>query len=580
MFADMKITRTIISLTVIFFSLHSIAQLQIPVGHFSSPLGIDLLVTGAFGEIRSNHFHSGVDFSVLKKEGLPVYSVADGWVSRIKISPVGFGKALYIDHPGGFTSVYGHLSGYNKAIFNYSRDRQYKEKSFEIDIFPASDNDTLWVRRGEIIGYAGNSGTSYGAHLHFEMRNTFTQRIINPLLFGYAYRDNHSPYIERLSIYPGDDASFFNGSNQAAYLSVVRMPSDEYRIKDRDTLEVWGRFSFGLQAFDYFYSKEDRNGWYSMTMTCDGKTFFTMQVDSFSFAETRYINASIDYADNYRKASRIMCSGKLPGNELSLHQTMDGDGTVHADEGKIKEIVIVVGDLSGKKTLLRLWLKGVKPDRTVTAAMIPDADTTFMVSYRHPYSFETPEILVQIPEGSLYQDTRISYSRHPRTANSFSHLYKIHFPEVPLHKKIRVSVGAGLLPERLQSKALLARKDEKGKIQSAGGAFKDGFVTTETNVFGKYFIVADTIPPSVKLIHDNTNKRKNIRFRVSDNLSGITKYYGEVNGNWALVEWDPKNRLMIYWFDELLKPGKNVVKLFVEDAKGNKASSTTHYLMK
>jgi murein DD-endopeptidase MepM/ murein hydrolase activator NlpD len=160
-------------------------QRSLPLDYFRSPLDIPLSVTGSFGEIRPNHFHSGADFKVQGKEGLPVFAVADGWVSRIKISPVGFGNALYIDHPNGFTSVYGHLFGYNDTISTYAHKMQYVRKSFEVDLFPITNHDTLWIKKGDLIGFAGNSGSSFGAHLHFELRNTASERIINPLLFGF-----------------------------------------------------------------------------------------------------------------------------------------------------------------------------------------------------------------------------------------------------------------------------------------------------------------------------------------------------------------------------------------------------------
>jgi murein DD-endopeptidase MepM/ murein hydrolase activator NlpD len=168
------------------------AQIDIPKDYFGSPLHIGLMISGSYSEVRPNHFHSGIDLKVQQKEGMPVYAVADGVISRIKVSPVGFGNALYIDHPNGFTSVYGHLQGYNDTIASYLRTYQYKQSSFEVDLFPKNKKDLIAVKKGELIGYAGNSGSSGGAHLHFEIRNTKTEHTINPLLFGFDIADNLS----------------------------------------------------------------------------------------------------------------------------------------------------------------------------------------------------------------------------------------------------------------------------------------------------------------------------------------------------------------------------------------------------
>jgi murein DD-endopeptidase MepM/ murein hydrolase activator NlpD len=261
------------------------AQIIIPVGYFSSPLGINLTETGSFAEVRANHFHSGIDFSIQQKEGLPVFAVADGVISRIKVSPVGFGNALYIDHPNGFTSVYAHMKGYNDTISEYLHANQYKKKSFEVDLFPENMKDFIYVKKGDVIGYAGNSGSSGGAHLHFELRDTKTEKIINPLLFGFNITDKIPPYIDFIKIYPEDKANFFaSANNEAVRYDVKKMAGGECRLSPKDTIEAWGNFSVGVQAFDFNQNRSDRNGFYSLNMFADNVSFYSMTCDSFSFA--------------------------------------------------------------------------------------------------------------------------------------------------------------------------------------------------------------------------------------------------------------------------------------------------------
>ncbi|NVO20294.1 MAG: M23 family metallopeptidase [Bacteroidetes bacterium] len=551
------------------------AQKLIPTNYFSSPLGIDLSVTGAFGEIRPNHLHSGADFQVQKKEGLPVYAVADGFVSRIKISPVGFGNALYIDHPNGFTSVYGHLYNYNDSIASYARIKQYEKKSFEVDLFPAHDHDTIWVRQGEPIAFAGNSGSSFGAHLHFELRNTETERIINPLLFGLKTKDNYSPYIDFITVYPESAESFADGSNKPLKFNVSKVLGGEYRLKGNDTIDVFGEFGIGVQAFDYLYNDSDRNGWYSLKMLLDKAPFFSMQLDSFAFSETRFINASLDYSDSYWNGTRIVQSVKLPGDELSLHNSGSGNGKISIKDDHYHELVVIVGDLSGKQAVLRCTLHGRKP---VSKVEVPDPespDTVVVFSYLKDNNFNTSDLALQFPKGTLFDDLGFQYSRMPIRKGYYSARHCLHVPYVPLKGKMLVSIKADKLPPRLRSMALLARIDQQGHLSTAGGSYSDGYVKAETNLFDSYAIVVDSVPPKIKPIRDRNKHHRNIKFNVSDNLSGIDKYYAEINHKWALVEWDPKNDLMVYNYDQLVRKGKNTFKLTLIDKKGNKSSYST-----
>ncbi len=568
--------------TAFCFSVSAVlfGQNPIPTDYFSSPLAIDLLVTGSFGEIRPNHFHSGTDFNVQKKIGLPVHAAADGWVSRIKISPFGFGNALYIDHPNGFTTVYGHMNGYNDVVAAFAHKKQYLLKSFDVDLFPANDGDTLWVKKGEVIGYAGNSGGSFGAHLHFEIRDTKTERIINPLLFGIKCRDNYPPYVDFIKIYPVGGQSYVGNSNEAKKFCVKKDPEGEYHLLLPDTLRVWGSLGFGIQAFDYLYSRTDRDGWYNVKMYVDKVPLFSMQVDSFAFDESRFVNASMDYTDNYLTGSRIIQSRKLPGNEMSLHHTGTNRGVATFTDGKLHEVVMSVGDFSGKQCVLRFNVLSSPPVNRVETPAPVFADTLLLFPNDKSNNFITPEISLQIPEGSLYDSIWFMYSKDPKLKGTFSNLHSLHQPEVPLQKRIKVSINADALPVKYQSKALIARIEPNGRMSSADGGYDNGFVTTETNLFGTYTIVVDSVPPVIRQVADKSRFKKSIRFIVGDNLSGIAKYHAEMNGEWALVSWDPKNRLMTYTYDEMLKQGVNSLKIVLEDQKGNQSSYSTKIVRK
>jgi len=575
MFARMK-SNFLVFLFLFFFCYSGLdAQIAIPKDYFAPPLGIKLSVTGTFGEVRPDHFHSGVDFSVMKKEGMPVYAVADGWVSRIKISPVGFGNALYLDHPNGFTSVYGHLSGYIDTVRAYAHQKQYLQKSFEVDLFPAHDHDTIYVKKGDVIGYAGNSGGSFGAHLHFELRNTVTERIINPLLFGLTCADLYPPYISFAKIYPVDELSVVSGSSDPLRLNIRKADDTSYQLTGGDTLNAWGNFAIGVEAFDFLYSNEDRNGWYSLSMYFDNAPFFSMQIDSFAFSESKCVNGSLDYAANYWDGRRIIRSVRLPGNTLDMHHAGEPGGIISCTDGKVHEVVVIVADVSGRKTNLRFWLKSRRPGQLV---IVPDpivADTATFFRYDQANDFNTPEIHVNLPAGSLFENTWFTYSRYPRTTRFYSARHQLNQPDVPLNMRMKVSIRADQLPVKLQPKALLARIDVNGRVHPAGGGYSNGYVTGEVNRFDTYAITVDVTPPVIRAIRDRSRHKKCIRFKVSDNFSGIEDYHAEVNGEWALVEWDPKNRMMVYWYDERMKHGKNSFRLTLTDAKGNRAVYST-----
>lgn len=568
----MKIARIYFVFALILFTLGEVkAQIVIPKNYFASPLNISLAVNGSFGEVRPNHFHSGMDFPVQQKEGLPVFAVADGFVSRVKVSPVGFGKALYIDHPNGFTSVYAHLKTYNNTINTYVYDNQYKTKSFDVDLFPANNKQFLYVKKGDVIGYAGNSGSSGGPHLHFEMRNTKTESTINPNLFDFKIIDNFPPYFDFIKIYPETDQSFIGSSNAATRFNVKKTSPGKYALVNKDTLSLWGDFSIGAQAFDYHHNQSNRNGYYSLKMLNDNVEFFSMVCDSFAFNETRYVNALLDYADNYNNGSRIVKSKKLPGNKLSLFKTNNTNGILHFVDNTPHQIMIEVGDLAGNISTLKFWVVAARPQGYVQVPVIQVLDSSVYFRYDKSNSFENNEISIEIPPFSLYENIDFQYSKSAIGKNIYSSVHKIHIPEVPLQNKIKVSIKATRLPERLRSKALLVRIDREGKRTSAGGAYANGYVTTTTNSFDSYAIVVDTVAPTIVNI-SGAKPTKSLRFTVSDNFSGIETYRGELNGEWALVEWDPKNRLMQYVFDSKVKQGKNDFVLFLADAKGNKSS--------
>lgn len=549
--------------------------------NFASPLKIKLDVTGAFAEIRANHFHSGADFKTQKKEGLPILAVADGFISRIKVSPVGFGNALYIDHPNGLTSVYGHLLKYNVGLAAYVNKQQYDKQSFAVDLFPAHERDTLWVKKGDVIGFSGNSGTSFGAHLHFEIRTTSTERILNPFLAGLTDNDLFYPYFDLLKVYPMDENSSIGSSGEPLRFSVKNTGTGLYQLPANDTLFLWGQFAFGVQAFDYTYSHEDRNGFYGIRMTMDNNLFFNMQCDSFAFDESRSINACIDYQAYKRNGQRILWSKKLPGNKMSFFNTGNGDGTVMLTDGVLHKLLIEVYDYKGNTSKLEVPVMSRKPEKLVSVSGFTDADTSFHISWNKDTSLKYKELRLNFPSGALYDDLELTINKNAPVSGLYSARYVVQNSETPLQKRMTVSIDASRVPLALADKALIVRiNPTNSRRSSEGGTCKAGWISTESNEFGTFAIAVDTIKPAIKHIPQKAATAKSVKFTVTDNLAGIADYCGELNGRWVLVEWDPKNRLMVYRYDKNLQPGKNAFKLVVRDAVGNMATYSTSIMKK
>jgi hypothetical protein len=265
---------------------------------------------------------------------------------------------------------------------------------------------------------------------------------------------------------------------------------------------------------------------------------------------------------------------------MSLYNPIRNNGFIEFRDDGVHEIVMAVSDLSGSVSVVRFMVRSKKPDRLMEASDIIDADTVVLFPYNKENIFVNKEISVAMPHGSLYDTIWFQYKELPKRRVTFSDIHRLHLPEIPVHNKFSISINASSLPAYLRPKAMIARFDREGDLSPAGGYYENGFVTTETNLFDGFAIVVDSIPPTIKLIKDRHKHKTALKFKVSDNLSGIEKYYGEINGKWALVSWDPKNKLMEYNYDERLKKGKNLFSLYVSDAKGNKSVFRTSVLKK
>ena len=552
-----------------------------PKDYFRSPLAIPLMMAGNFAEMRSDHFHSGLDLKTENREGLPVYAAADGWVSRIKVSPYGYGNVVYLAHPNGYTTVYAHLSQFSDTLADYVRSLQYASSSFEVDKYLPEGR--FRVKSGEVIARSGNTGSSGGPHLHFEIRNSGSQMPINPLLFGLEVHDTLPPKIFRIKVYPQEATDFVEIQRTGTKSPIIAtretpivldaVSVDEsgrsYRLVDVDRITASGRLGFGIQVHDYHDGSTNRLGAYVIKLMEGSSLLFESELTKFTFGQTRYINAHIDYAEHRRNRRWIQRSHKLPGNALSVYSGMN-DGFLTVSPDSSYQLNYVVSDAAGNTTSLKYNITGTNGQIPSAASARKDS---YHISREKPRTIEGEGMRVFFPANTFYSDLDFEYSVAPGLDDSYSPVYTIHDDTVPLHRSMTLSVDASALPEALRPQALLARVNDDERLSSAGGSYRDGFVVAKPRTFGKYTIAVDTTAPSVepwRFPKDGVfTGGSRIRIKIQDNLSGIRSYAGFVDDEWVLFAYDAKRSELSHTLDGTIEPGLHKMLVRVEDGKGN-----------
>ena len=555
-----------------------------PDNYFRSPLGIPLYLAGGFAEMRSNHFHGGLDIKTQGKTGYRVYGAADGWVSRISISPSGYGNALYVSHPNGYMTVYGHLDSFRSDIKEFMKTLQYEKKSFAVEYFPSKNE--FPVVQGEEIALSGNSGGSSGPHLHFEIRDERTGFPVNPLQWGFDIKDQTVPRIFRVKVYALDDNSLVRlhdkksggwvtvKGGDSATIDVTREGSTNV-FSRIDKIEAAGDIAFSVQSHDYHEGSTNRLGLYTIQLTNNGKPLFKSSMDQFSFDQTRYINAHVDYAE-FRKTGRwFQRSHVLPGNKLPLYQTVNrGVLTVRNQEKHSMQYEVT--DAYGNNASLQFSVTGIEPQSTIVSASSRTLPY-FDLSPEESFSFRAEGFALNLPAGAVYDVDHFSYKSEASTAqNVYSDIHVVHKSNVPMHSWAPMEIVPTRLPAELQDKAGIVRVSSNGSIAWMGGAYERGVVKTNIRGFDRFAVGVDTEKPTIRSLNMKANQNmthsSQIRLRIADGLSGIASYSGRIDGKWVLFEYDSKNALIYYTFDGGIASGAHILDVEVVDQKNNKAT--------
>ncbi len=546
----------------------------LPTDYFDPPLATELVLAGNFAEMRSNHFHAGLDFKTRGREGLPVFSAAEGWISRVKVSPFGYGNALYVQHPNGYTTVYAHLQRFEEPVASYVRELQYKRERFDIDVYPREGE--FPVERRQQIALSGNSGGSYAPHLHFEIRETASQTPVNPLLFDFDVDDSLPPRIFRIKVYPEDGGSYVRvgGSVNEADFATAGDPlvldvssgkgAPQYQLVTDAKLSGHGAVSFGIQTNDYHDGSNNRLGAYRITLEANGTPLFVSTMDRVRFDQTRYINAHVDYAEYKQNRRWIQRSHTLPGNRLPLYEVVEaGRLRLHADS--TYHMRYSVEDASGNTSVLEFELHGEPKSQWLSDN---EQAPPVVIPRREPFVFARNQLRVKFDANTFYDDQPFSYEMLPAVDGALSPVHRVHEDIAPLHKRMTLSIRARSVPPALLDKTLLGTHTNDGDVVSAGGGYRNGFVAGRLRSFGDYFIVADTVAPEIELLEARHDR---LRLKVRDDLSGVAGFNARIDGNWVLLEYDAKNSLLVHNSPDTLSGELEVV---VEDNKGNTASLT------
>ena len=559
---------------ILIYLLCSISELQAQkisaTDSFTGPLKFPFSFAGNFGELRPSHLHSGLDFRTGGQTGIPVHAVKDGYISRIGISTTGYGNALYMSHPDGTTSVYGHLERFSPKLQEYVKEKQYSKESFQLDITLSPGE--FRFKKDEIIAWSGNSGGSAGPHLHFEIRNTESERAYNPIFYIPGMKDNSAPKIKAIVVYPLSDNSSIGLDRNKKRFETIPIPGGS-RLKSNVPIELFGKIGFGVQAEDDYNGAGYKWGIYSAALFCDAKEVFGFKMDNFSFDETRYANSLADY-EEYLKGHRwIQRLYKQPGNRLDIYDQNDKNGILNLDDGKNHEFEIVVCDAFKNKTSIKF--KTIAKKISFNPKIKPNGK---QFVFDQPNEFENDQIKVEIPKGALYDNLDFILKSTPCPKGCYSELHQVHSKYIPLQKNYTLSIKCKGLPADLRDKALIVSVDPvSGQKSAIGGEYSGGWVTVKTNLFGSFAVAVDKIPPVIIPLNIKDKKTLldplKLTFKIADDLSGIKNYRGEIDGKWVLFEYDVKSKLLSYTFDkDRMTFGKShLIRLMVYDNKGNEA---------
>ena len=553
--------RIFLLLSCILLNKFSTAQLfhpkNYPQHYFQWPVGARIGLVANFGELRPNHYHMGLDIRTDQRVNVPVYAAADGYIAKVKIEPFGFGRCIYINHPNGFTTLYAHLNNFNPALEKYITDQQYLLKKWEVFLdIPA---ELFPVKKGDFIAYSGSTGGSQGPHVHFEIRDTQSDKVFNPLLFGFPIPDDVAPNVLRLAVY---DRRFSTYEQVPKIYPLKRINGIYTVIGGKISLNT-DKVSFAINAVDRYSGSANPNGIYSAEIFDNDIDICGFEMNNISYDETRYLNAHIDYKTRSRGGPFLQHLSRLPGYNDGIYKTTGNDGVIRLDDSSTHKIKIIVSDVYNNKSVIGFSLKAnsineIKNDLSPDKIFYPNAVNIF----------EKDDLSFYLPETALYDSFHFIYNEI--NSNTGMPVYQLHNPSVPVHNNFPIKIRHNF---PVSDTGYVVMKRSSGTKQDYKKAvFENGWYKASFRDFGNYQLLVDHIPPTITPVGFrngmNAARSNRIAFIVSDNTEEIINFTALLDGNWLRFTND-KGKTFIYLFDGHCGRGEHELKIRVEDLVGN-----------
>lgn len=539
------------------------------------PVTPPVSLSANFAEVRPNHFHAGVDIRMAGRKS-DIYATADGYISRIGVSPYGYGNVLYITHPGlGSTmTVYGHMREFRKDIQDYVKEQQYARRSFAVSLFPAKER--FPVKQGDLIGYAGNSGSSSGVHLHYELRDR-DQDPLNLLRRELVTaKDDIPPTLMNLIVVEVDTVRGVPVHRKVRTCKLLPVSEGRYRVSP-DTLTVTRPAYFALEYNDRKNDTPSKFGIYQLELRREDMPLFRMNLDEVSYTDMNHINSLIMYREHVQSPYNVVRAYIAPNNRLRVYDRALGNGILLPEAaGTVREMEFRATDDSDNVSSLTFWV------RSAPAAEPKKEEAGVPVFWRSGCGINEKDYAVTIPPLGLFESILLQVRTEPDERARYSAKVVAGDPFVPLAKPATVTIRPDRLPDSLRSKAFIMGLNHRNKPYYVGGKWQGDRLTATTKSLGGFYVDVDNTPPTIRPVSKNgTNiaQRGKVSFTVSDNKTGVSSWTGLIDGKWALFEFDAKNAHLYHRFDpQRFEKGKmHTVELEVRDAKDNRRRVKMEY---
>ena len=520
---------------------------------FSSPLNIPLFLAGNYGELRDGHFHAGLDLKTNGETGKPVFAAQDGYVSRIKVQITGYGRAIYITHPNGYTTVYGHLDHFIPELQNYMTQNQYDKHTYEVDLYPSIDQ--FVVKKGQQIAWSGNTGGSTGPHLHFEIRRSGDEVPVNRNLFVYSL--------------PTDQSVGNNGQIRKMYQ--VSKQNDSLYTVPGVVVGRLGYIAFGAEVYDFLDGSSNKCGVYKLELFIDNFPEFSFTVDGISFGVTRFVDAHMDYELKCREHRNVHRLFELPNDRLPIYSTGPDHGILKLTNDSLYKGLIKATDAYGNRSYLSFTFRRTTNDINDTLKRTNGV----LVKWDQSKTINDDRISIHFPVACLYRDIYFDHSVSGDSNNILYDTIRLHYDTEPLQKYINIQLNTLKIPDQFRDKLIFSRIGDDGKLNYEGGQWFEGKFTLFTRDFGNYVLKIDTVAPVITPVDFISGKKysagEQMVFHVSEDLSDIKDYYANINQEWALLAYDPRDQSLTYTVDKkyLRKEGIQNLKIIVIDNAGN-----------